>query len=327
MCSTAAGRGGIDAIDAEGDVLAVNEIVSPGSSPRWRSARARRYGRRMRGRAGIASVVVALAAAGCGGGGPPAPVHPRAPRGTRAARPFALDRGRGHASRDVAVPILMYHVIGDPPAGAAYRGLWVSWRRFVGQMLALRGAGFHAVTLGAVLRAWRGGPLLPRRPVVLSFDDGYACQERRAGATLRALRWPGVLNLEVHNVGLAGGLTRRQVRALLRHGWELAAHTLTHPDLTTVGAAQLRHEVAGSRRWLRRTFGVPVDVFAYPAGRYDARAEAAARAAGFRGATTTDAGVARRGGDPYALPRLRVTPELTAPALLALVRATSARPS
>ena len=234
MSSTAASLGGIDAIDTEGDVLAVNEIVSPGSSPRWRSARARRYGRRMRGRAGLAGVVVALAAAGCGGGGPPAPTHPRAPRPTRAARPFALDRGRGHAS---------------------------------------------------------------------------------------------VLNLEVHNVGLAGGLARREVRALLRYGWELAAHTLTHADLTTVGAARLRHEVAGSRRWLRRAFGVPVDVFAYPAGRYDARAEAAARAAGFRGATTTDAGVARRGGDPYALPRLRVTPQLTAPALLALVRATSARPS
>ena len=85
---------------------------------------------------------------------------------------------------------------------------------------------------------------------------------------------------------------------MLRDGWEIDAHTLTHPDLTTVDAARLRREVAGSRRWLRHAFGVPVDFFAYPSGRYNPTVEAAVRAAGYMGATTTQLGQATRAADP-----------------------------
>ena len=49
-------------------------------------------------------------------------------------------------------------------------------------------------------------------------------------------------------------------------GWELAAHTIHHLDLTTLDAAQLKEEVAGSRAILRREYGVPVENFCYPAG-------------------------------------------------------------
>jgi peptidoglycan/xylan/chitin deacetylase (PgdA/CDA1 family) len=281
----------------------------------------------------VAGLTAALVIASCGGGGAsssvPAPSRTTgaAPAHGRAYHAFALDPGRGHAPRRAGVPILVFHVIGHPPPSAPYPGLWVPWRRFVGEMLALKAAGYDAVTLDRVWRAWHGGPRLPGHTVVVSFDDGYASQERRAGATLRALRWPGVLNLEFHDVGLAGGLRPAQVRDLLRHGWELDAHTLTHPDLTTVDAGRLDQEVAGSRRWLRHRFHVPVDFFAYPSGRYDARAEAAVRAAGFHGATTTNPGLARPGANPYALPRVRVDPSLTPSGLVALLRATSARPS
>jgi peptidoglycan/xylan/chitin deacetylase (PgdA/CDA1 family) len=129
-----------------------------------------------------------------------------------------------------------------------------------------------------------------------------------------------VLDLEVANLHVAGGLSARQVRALLADGWELAAHTLTHPDLTAVGPARLRREVAGSRADLRRRFGVPVRFFCYPSGRYDEAAERAVRAAGFRGATSTAPGIATPHANPFALPRLRVLPEEEPAALLAAVR-------
>ena len=119
-------------------------------------------------------------------------------------------------------------------------------------MHALAHAGYHATTLDAVWRAWHGHGSLPRHPVVISFDDGYQSQSTAARRMLDRLGWPGVLNLEVKNVGLKGGLARDQVRAMMRDGWEIDAHTLTHPDLTTVDAARLRREVGGSRRWLRQ---------------------------------------------------------------------------
>ena len=122
---------------------------------------------------------------------------------------------------------------------------------------------------------------------------------------MRARGWPGVLNLTVKNLRVRGGLSERQVRRLIAAGWELDAHTITHPDLTGLDDRQLAREVAGSRRALRHRFGVPVDFLCYPSGRYDARVIAAVRRAGFLGATTTRDGLARP-GEPYALRRVRV---------------------
>jgi peptidoglycan/xylan/chitin deacetylase (PgdA/CDA1 family) len=188
-------------------------------------------------------------------------------------------------------------------------------------MRALAHAGYHATTLDAVWRAWHGRGSLPRHPIVISFDDGYQSQSTIARRRLHQLGWPGVLNLEVKNVGLKGGLARGEVRAMMRDGWEIDAHTVTHPDLTTLDASGLQREIAGSRRWLHRAFGVPVDFFAYPSGRYNPTVEAAVRAAGYLGASTTQPGQATRAGDPFALPRVRVTPAMSPGQLVAQVRA------
>jgi peptidoglycan/xylan/chitin deacetylase (PgdA/CDA1 family) len=140
---------------------------------------------------------------------------------------------------------------------------------------------------------WTSGAPLPRRPVVISFDDGYLSQYTHAFPVLEADHWPGVLNMEVNFVGPATGLRPWRIRRLLAGGWELDAHTLTHPDLTTLDAAELRRQVAGSRTALRRRFHVPVNFFCYPDGRYDDRVIAEVRRAGFLGATTTTYGLAR----------------------------------
>src|SRR5690606_16210891 len=109
----------------------------------------------------------------------------------------------------------------------------------------------------------------PRRPVVLSFDDGYRSHVVNALPVLRRLGWSGVLFLELKNLQPDWGLREAQVRELIGEGWEIDSHTIDHPDLTTVDAARLEREVGDSRRQLSEKFGVPVNFFCYPAGRYD----------------------------------------------------------
>jgi len=111
------------------------------------------------------------------------------------------------------------------------------------------------------------------------------------------------------------------VRTMIADGWEIDAHSLTHPDLTTLGPAALRREVAGSRAEIRRTFGVAADAFCYPAGRFDPAVEAAVHAAGYRAATTERPGAARPHDDRYALPRIRVSAGDPAAAVVSSVRA------
>jgi len=197
------------------------------------------------------------------------------------------------------VPILMYHVLAVPPAGAPYPELYVRPADFAAQIRWLAAHRCQAVTLDRVLAYWRGRTTLPVRPVVLTFDDGYRSDYTVAMPVLRAQGWAGVLNLQV------GNLVPLRVRKLIRSGWEVDAHTFTHPDLTTIGAAQLRHEVGDTRRVIRRLYGVPVNTFCYPAGRYDAAVIAAVRAAGYEAATTTQPGLARPAA-PYELARVRI---------------------
>ncbi len=140
---------------------------------------------------------------------------------------------------------------------------------------------------------------------------------------LRTAGWPGVLNLETKNIGLAGGLSLRQLRGLIAAGWEIGAHSRTHPDLTTLDDRSLRSEVAGSRRDLERLLGVKVATFCYPAGRNDARVRATVRAAGYSAATTVDPGVAAPDGDRFVLPRIRVDGSDGPQAVLARVRGAS----
>jgi peptidoglycan/xylan/chitin deacetylase (PgdA/CDA1 family) len=217
------------------------------------------------------------------------------------------------------VPILAYHHVGTAPPSASNPQLWVPAARFRSQMRVLDRAGYDAVTLDRVWRAWHGDGALPAHPVVISFDDGYASQAATVPA-LSARGWPGVLNLEVARLGARGGLTRAQVRTMIANGWEIDAHSVTHPDLRTVSAKRLEREVAGSRRAIRQIFGVAVDFFAYPYGRQNARVRAAVRRAGFLGATTVVRGLASPNADPFALGRVLVAADDSPSSVLRMVR-------
>ena len=201
-----------------------------------------------------------------------------------------------------SVPILEYHVVGDPAPGAANQQLYVSPPVFRAQLAWLARHGYHPVTLDQLFVSWhsRGWIELPRRAVVLTFDDGYPEDVSVVMPMLRARGWRGVLNLQI------GNLVPARVRQLIAAGWEIDAHTFTHPDLTTVGARQLRREVATSRKWIQSVFQAPVDFFCYPAGRYDSAVLAEVRRAGYLGGEAEGGGPASATGDPYTLPRIEV---------------------
>ncbi len=205
-----------------------------------------------------------------------------------------------------AAPILLYHVIGVRPAGAPFPELYVPPRVFVAQMNELARLGDHVVTLQELYDHWHGAPL-PSRPVVVSFDDGFRNQYTRALPILRRHGWVGTLNLIVAHLHEGTyGLGPREVRHMIADGWEVDSHTLTHPSLPTLDAADLQHEVAGSRHELHALFGIPLDFFCYPYGAYDAAVIDATRRAGYLGATTTNSGKATP-AELFTMPRIRVT--------------------
>jgi peptidoglycan/xylan/chitin deacetylase (PgdA/CDA1 family) len=200
----------------------------------------------------------------------------------------------------------MYHVLAAASPNSVFPKLYVPPAQLAAETDWLSAEGYQAITLRQLFAAWAGLRALPPRAIVLSFDDGYQSDYTAALPTLRRHHWPGVLDLAVRNLR-PGDIEPWQVRRLIAAGWEIAAHTISHANLTKLGPSQLRHEVAGSRTDLERMFGVPVDFFCYPFGLYDDRVIAAVKAAGFHGATTENEGLARP-SEPFTLDRIDIGP-------------------
>jgi peptidoglycan/xylan/chitin deacetylase (PgdA/CDA1 family) len=231
------------------------------------------------------------------------------------------------ASRDAAVPILMYHVIAPAPPAAPFPGLYVPRPEFAAQMHALARAGFKAVTLDELRDARLGLANLPAHPIVISFDNGYRSQFTAAFPVLRALGWVGDENLQLSGLPPSqGGLTHRDVARLVHAGWELDTQGYSHADLPSLDPRALARQIELGVRLIERQWGVRPAWFCYPSGRYDASVIAAVKAAGFVGATTVVPGWATPRDDPYRLPRLRVVAGTSPAALLALIRGTRDAP-
>lgn len=102
-------------------------------------------------------------------------------------------------------------------------------------------------------------------------------------------------------------MTRNQVQRLHAAGMGIGAHTVLHPILTSLPAAEAERELAQGKAALEAMIGAPVRHLAYPNGGpdrdYDSRHVAMARALGFEAAVTTATGVARPGDDLFQLPR------------------------
>ena len=259
----------------------------------------------------VLAAVAAIVLSDGGGGGARHP--PVASRRIATRRAVVHNGPRGTE----AVPILIYHVILAAPPGAPFPGLYVTPALFAEQMHALAAAGYHAVTMDEVWNNWNHGTPLPRgKPIVISFDNGYATQYTAGLPVMRSLGWVGVENLQLSGLPPSqGGLSRRQVRALVRDGWELDTQGFSHADLITLSPSALHFQVAVARTTIRDRYHVAANWFCYPSGHYNATVIAAVKAAGFRGSTTVVRAWANPREDPYRLPRLEVLAG-TAPASL-----------
>jgi len=217
--------------------------------------------------------------------------------------------------RGLAIPILLYHRLGRPPRGARVPGQFVSSRLFRRHLAFLRGRGYQGVRLEALLEAT---PALPAKPVAITFDDGYGCLYQQAlpalveyGFTATVFMVAGGLGTENYWEVAAGDvpapmLTAAEMAEMQRAGLAFGSHTLNHPHLTALPAADARRELVESRARLEEALGAPCLTLAYPYGDWNQGVRDLAAEAGYRLACTTVRAAARLTDDRLALPRLNV---------------------
>lgn len=206
------------------------------------------------------------------------------------------------------VPVLvMHHVKWDRPGdNATELGLTIHPTQFRQELTYLATHRYRTVTASRVLHVLTHGWTLAPHPVVLTFDDGYADMFTTVYPLLRSAHMvatffvcPGLLDHPRY-------LTWSQLQIMARHGMDIEAHTLTHPDLRVVPKSQARAEIVGSRTVLQRRLRVRASVFAYPYGSFNAAVLAEVRQAGYLGAFTTEQGWNLSRQSRFLLPRVYV---------------------
>jgi peptidoglycan/xylan/chitin deacetylase (PgdA/CDA1 family) len=172
--------------------------------------------------------------------------------------------------------------------------------------------------MDALARARTGNGALPKRPVVITFDDGYQGCVDYAVPVLRAHRFTAVFFLVA---GLMGETSRwllpelgvelslmswDTARTLAAEGFQMGAHTVTHPRLADLDPARCRVELVEARRRLELEVGRPTVHLAYPFGSYNRAAQAMAAEAGYVTACSTRAGLSGADDNLLALPRISI---------------------
>jgi len=203
------------------------------------------------------------------------------------------------------VPVLVYHSIGPDRKGR----LVLAARTFEEQMRYLRAEGFHTVTLREFLDFAGGRRQLPRKSVLLAFDDGHSSFTRYARPVLKELGFTATLFVYTDYIGTsASALSWGELKRLLAEGFDVQAHGKTHTDLRRRSgesdasyARRMESELAVPVALFRRHLGRGSDTVAYPFGAADAELTPLLVRYGYRAGFTV-----HRAGNPAFVSPLNV---------------------
>jgi len=175
------------------------------------------------------------------------------------------------------VPILTFHKVDRRFEWGVTR---IAPRGFRKVLAFLKNEGYQTVSLASLSDP---AAALPRKPIVLTFDDSYESLYDNALPVLREFGFSGTIfvvtgyvgNLNHWDVNL-GWITFRhlswgQLEAFREASFEIESHTVHHPDLTRVDVSKLESEMADSKKSIEDKTGVRVRFLSFPFGRYNPR--------------------------------------------------------
>jgi peptidoglycan/xylan/chitin deacetylase (PgdA/CDA1 family) len=222
------------------------------------------------------------------------------------------------SSAQQSIPILMYHGIREANgASHPYYETSTPPGLFERQMDFLTENGYTGLTVSAALRLF-SERRLPKRSVVLTFDDGFQDFYLRAFEILRRHNFRATVFVIT---GLTGDherrsfkgnpcLTWKEVEELHAAGIEIGSHTVTHRDLAYLHEHEMRQELSHSKEKIERALGSTVRSFSYPFAFPEAdnsfkrRLTTMLRELGYETGVSTIIGTARPTAERFFLPRI-----------------------
>ncbi len=216
---------------------------------------------------------------------------------------------------------LMYHHVG-PSRPGTQREWTVSPKQFERQIRWLARRGYAGIRPSDWFRWVREGTGLPKKSVLITFDDAYADTAEFALPILRRYGFGAAVFVVTQRIGGTNTWDEQQGCGTLQimtaeaiHYWaergiEFGAHGRMHGDLTKLSLIDCSAEIAGSKSDLRALLGAPAISFAYPYGEHNCAVRELVRAE-FDLAFCVEEGVNYLKSDPHALRRVNIGPDVS----------------
>jgi glycosyltransferase involved in cell wall biosynthesis/peptidoglycan/xylan/chitin deacetylase (PgdA/CDA1 family) len=238
--------------------------------------------------------------------------------GSRAILYWASLRRFGWYPLSSRLLVLSYHAIQDWTDDSRLAPYGTPPEQFAAQLRSLSDRRYQFVSPNAVAAYLADDAPLPKRAVLLTFDDGYSDLLGIASKILRPRRIQALAFVvtglstttnewdERDGCALRRLLSREELKELAGLGVELGAHSRTHPHMALLSYDQRDAETSGAASDIE-TLGVPRPrFFAYPYGEVDPASEKAVRDAGYLAGFGIDESWVDRKSDRFNLPRVIV---------------------
>ena len=229
-----------------------------------------------------------------------------------ALRAFLLE------SRKDRVPALLYHHFTSEQDRANQElsnypaAYFCDDTSFDEQMNYLRREGYTTISLDNFVAFQNGTQSLPPKPIILTFDDGFASNYLYAfpilkkygmKATVFVTVDPNCQNFRKY-AKVDRCLTHAEIKEMSGQGISIESHGVTHRYLSALSTDVARWELEESKRYLETLLGKAVKYIAIPSGAYSRAVKRLVRESGYEGAFCMLKGTNSGISDRFALRRL-----------------------
>jgi len=181
------------------------------------------------------------------------------------------------------VPVLMYHSVKyekDNPVR-------IPKEKFKEQMKYLKDNGYTTLSLDELYDFLENNNPIPKKSVVLTFDDGYKDNYENAYPILKEYGFKATIFMITSCIGTGEYLTLEQLKELQQNGIDIESHTVNHEKLNTLSYENKLSILKASKETLEKLLNKEVKYIAYPYGKYDDSVVRATQASGYKLAVTT----------------------------------------
>ncbi|MFC1510098.1 polysaccharide deacetylase family protein [Candidatus Omnitrophota bacterium] len=200
------------------------------------------------------------------------------------------------------VPIVMYHNVENIDL---HKSNWTSVTAFKQQMDFLRRYNYNVISLETLVTAIENGESLPKKSIVITFDDGYENNYLNAFPLLENYGFPATIFIPTDFIGKPGYLNGTQMLEMTASVVTIGSHTKIHDYLPDMTPDEQLAQIVGSKWVLEERLGMPIDFIAYPIGGFTEEIKGMVKKAGYKAACATNRGYDRFNKDVYELNRVR----------------------